>query len=206
MHPIIRLAAIASLTALVAACSGPQKSAPPRATLLFSPNGEPITGGPLGFHPCNEAMGSWFDRLAAKSGGMLSREAFLADARAQFAKMDLDHDGWITPAELSQFRAPYMPPPEPYREERPSPGNAGGPGGGGPNGGPAGGSRAPSRISSLQEDPVMSADIGPKFKVSQDELLAQSGDIFARLDKTHKGFLTREDATASCPAKNAAGQ
>ena len=208
MHPILRTAAF-SLVACVVACSGPQKSAPPRATLLFSPNGEPITGGPLGYRPCAEAMGGWYDRLAAKSGGSVNREAFLADARAQFAKMDLDHDGWITPAELSQVRAPYMPPPEPYREERPSPGNAGGPNGGpggGPNGGLGGGSRSPTRISSLQEDPVMSADIGPKFKVSQDELLAQSGDVFTRLDKTRKGFLTREDVIASCPAKNAAGQ
>jgi len=86
--------------------------------LLFSPNGEPITGGPLGQRPCAEAMGDWFDRLDSQHRDAISREAFLADARAQFAKMDLDHDGWITPAELSIYREPYTPPDEPVRRRQ----------------------------------------------------------------------------------------
>ena len=112
MFPILRPLLCLSLCTALLACSGLDKSSPPKAVLLFSPNGEPITGGPLGQRPCAEAMGDWFDR---QHSAALSRESFLADARAQFAKMDLDHDGWITPAELSIYREPYTPPAEPVR-------------------------------------------------------------------------------------------
>lgn len=186
IRPILRIAAV-TLAILASACAGPQKTAPAGAVLLFSPNGEPITGGPLGQRPCAEAMGAWFDRVG--HGGTLGRDAFLADARAQFARMDLDHDGWITPAELSVYRAPYLPAPD------------------GPEGG-LGRNRGagPTRSSVTQEDPVMSADIGPKFKVGLEEFLTQADEVFTRLDKGHKGLLSREDVTGSCPAKISAGQ
>ncbi|HVI51639.1 MAG TPA: EF-hand domain-containing protein [Candidatus Sulfotelmatobacter sp.] len=212
------LFAAASLFLILTACShGPDKAPPPKAQLLFSPNGEPITGGPLGQASCEDAMARWFDRLDSRQSGLLNREDFMADARAQFARMDLDHDGWITPSELSEFRAPYAPPPEPMRGG-PGGGN-GGPGGSGPSGGPNGGHGGPagggspgggsggssaSRSSVTQEDPVMAADVHLQFRVSQEDFLAQASDVFNRLDKTHKGALSKPDAIAFCPVKSAA--
>jgi hypothetical protein len=165
--------------------------------LLFSPNGEPITGGPLGQRPCAEAMGDWFDRLDSQHRDAISREAFLADARAQFAKMDLDHDGWITPAELSIYREPYTPPDEPVRRRQ---------NGGGQERRDANAPPPQARSSIIQEDPVMSADVGLKFRVSLDDFLTQAEQVFDRLDRGHKGSLNRADAVASCPAKVSAGQ
>ena len=165
--------------------------------LLFSPNGEPITGGPLGQRPCAEAMGDWFDRLDSQHRDAISREAFLADARAQFAKMDLDHDGWITPAELSIYREPYTPPDEPVRRRQ---------NGGGQERRDANAPPPQARSSIIQEDPVMSADVGLKFRVSLDDFLTQAGQVFDHLDRGHKGSLNRADAVASCPAKISAGQ
>ena len=197
MSPILRHLLCLSLCAALLACSGPDKSGTPKAVLLFSPNGEPITGGPLGQRPCAEAMGDWFDRLDSQHRDAISREVFLADTRAQFAKMDLDHDGWITPAELSIYREPYTPPDEPVRR-RP---NGGGPERRDPNAPPP-----PTRSSIIQEDPVMAADVGLKFRVSLDDFLTQAGQVFDHLDRGHKGSLNRADAVASCPAKVSAGQ
>jgi len=205
MSPILRRLLCLSLCTALLACSGPDRSGPPKAVLLFSPNGEPITGGPLGQRPCAEAMGIWFDHLDSQHRDALSREAFLADARAQFAKMDLDHDGWITPAELSIYREPYTPPAEPVRR-RPSAPPSDGPNGGGPERREQNAAPPPARSSIIQEDPVMAADLGLKFRVSLDDFLTQAGEVFDRLDRSHKGSLNRADAVASCPAKISARQ
>src|ERR1700722_6318414 len=73
------------------------------SAVLFSPNGEPLSGGPLGHPPCAEAIGRWFDRVDTNHDGAISLEEYLADACRQFAAMDLDHEGVVTPAELSQY-------------------------------------------------------------------------------------------------------
>jgi len=204
MTPLRLISRLLLCTALlsVAACShGPDKSKPPKAELLFSPNGEPLTGGPLGQAPCAEVLARWFDRMDANHNGAISRDDFMADARTQFSRMDLDHDGKITPAELSEFRAPYAPPPEPYRGGPNGGSNRGGPGGGGQQRG--GDSPGLTRSSVTQEDPVMSADVHLLFRVSLEDFMAQADQVFTRLDKGRKGSLNRADLVASCPVKAA---
>jgi len=115
-----RLALIAvSVCALTAlgACSNHRRPAQtggpgggesrPSPALMFSPNGEPLNGGTLGQPSCSLAMNYWFDRTDANHDGRLDREEFLADARAQFAKMDLNSQGYITNDELSRYRRPF---------------------------------------------------------------------------------------------------
>lgn len=75
---------------------------------LYSPNGEPLSGGPLGHPTCQDALAAWFDRVDAKHAGTIDLAAFLADANRQYAAMDLNHDGEITPDELARYRAAYM--------------------------------------------------------------------------------------------------
>ncbi|MGE4529524.1 MAG: hypothetical protein AB7D00_14260, partial [Rhodospirillaceae bacterium] len=101
----------------LAACS--DRSRPPREggpggrearqspALMFSPNGEPLNGGALGQPSCGLAMNSWFDRTDANHDGRLDREEFLADARAQFAKMDVNRLGYLTNDALSRYRQPF---------------------------------------------------------------------------------------------------
>ena len=107
--PTFSTAAVLLLAAGLSACAGhhgrSKHPVPPQ--LLYSPNGEPLNGGPLGTPPCDAAMAGWFDRIDANHDGRVDREEFLADARAQFARMDVEHYGYLTSEELDRYRAPY---------------------------------------------------------------------------------------------------
>ncbi len=170
---------------LLAACSTPDpRLSRPRP--VFSPNGELLSSGGRHAPHCPEALGRWWDRLAQANGGRLSREVFMADAEAQFTAMDLDHDGFITPSELSEVRAGLedaesekIPPPGPDGRTPSASGSGSGgapPGGGSRSGGRRGGAGAggamPQRPASSGQippdvvDPVMSADKSLSFKVS----------------------------------------
>jgi hypothetical protein len=161
---------------------------------LYSPNAEPLSGGPLGHPACQAAKGAWFDRLDTGHTGRLDRDTFMADARRQFDRMDLDHDGDITPAELDSFRAPYEDPLPQPRAPRPE------------------NQRADRRQSQpiepqphgtdgvdLSADPVMSADVNLRFRVGKDDFLRQAENVFARLDTDHDGTLSRSEVLATCP-------
>ncbi len=178
-----RRTVLAAVVLALAACGhGEHKPAVP-PVLLFSPNGEPLSGGALGQPECKTAMDGWFDRLAAANGGRIDRAAFLADARTQFARMDLNHDGLITADELAVFRRPYVDIPEvPSKDE-------------------AGGRRRPRAAPPIpvSEDPVMSADLNLDFQVSLDEFLAQADQVFRRLNTGGDGALNRETLRNSCP-------
>jgi hypothetical protein len=177
--------------------------------IVYSPNGEPLTGGPLGHRPCAQVMDGWFDRLDIGHQGRVTHDQFLADAEAQFVRMDLDHDGYITPEELARFRAPYtdnrqaMVPPS---DERPDGGgDAAESRRGRRQEGPSQPSRGTGHASLTQADPVMSADTDLDFRVSHQEFLAQAEAIFKRLDSDHQGTITKPATEASCP-KNADGE
>lgn len=113
--PLLALAIVAAIG--LTACSSRQR--PPRdggsgvkdtrltPALMFSPNGEPLNGGALGQPSCSLAMNYWFNRTDANRDGRLDREEFLADARAQFAKMDVNHQGTLTNDALSRYRQPF---------------------------------------------------------------------------------------------------
>ena len=167
--------------------------APPRRAgdLLYSPNGEPLTGGPLGRPRCAEAMGRWFDRVDADRDGTIDKNEFIADARRQFAAMDLDKDGIITPATLEAYRAPYRAPnagedAETAADE--------------PEVSIFGGFRRNEKRREGPDpaDPVMSADRDLRFKVTLPEFLAHAERVFARLDRKGAGRLSRAEILTAC--------
>ena len=110
---MIRGAAVLFLAVMATldACAGHRDRDPPAARNsgpLYSPNGEPLSGGRLDHPNCQEALAGWFDRVAANHAGTIDLAVFLADASRQFAAMDIDHDGQLTSDELTRYRAAYM--------------------------------------------------------------------------------------------------
>ncbi len=102
------LAAALLLAAGLSACAHHGRHRHPSPPPLFySPNGEPLNGGPLDHPSCETAMAGWFGRVDANHDGRIDRNEFLADARAQFARMDVEHFGYLTSEELDRYRAPY---------------------------------------------------------------------------------------------------
>lgn len=180
--------------------------------IQFSPNAEPLSGGPLGHPKCEEALSGWFDRIDANHDGVIDRTEFLADSRQQFERMDLHHAGYVTSGDLSEFRAPYESAPGadglpledrqqgategPSGRRRSGNGEMGGPrddsGRGSPPRGPSVDTRA---------DPVMSADKTLSFKVTLADFMAQANDVFNGLDRNHDGRVTRDAVIATCIKK-----
>jgi hypothetical protein len=208
------LAAMAALFAM-AACSSHGRPARPRP--VFSLNGEILTAGGKDAPDCPTALGGWWDRIAAAHGGVFTREALIQDANTQFDAMDLDHDGFITPSELSDYRAALdedsgINEPIPAGTQVPSADNSQvrrqRRGGGGSSGGPGGGGDVPvqprvraNQIPADVVDPVMSADKSLSFKVSREDFIAQANEIFTELDKDHDGKLSKQELADSCPAR-----
>jgi EF hand len=177
----------------------------PSGRRLYSPTGEPLNGGPLGQPSCTDALSAWYERVDTNHDGMVDRDEFLADGRRQFAVMDLDQDGVITPAELAMYRAPYesetappaadaaeaAPPSEDLSGRKRRHGadhgrqQAGGGGGGSAND---------------QPDPVMAADVGFRNQVSLRDFMAYATRQFAALDVDHRGRLAKPDILSLCHA------
>jgi len=158
--------------------------APTQRGTLYSPNGEPLSGGRLGHPSCADALGRWFDRVDANHDGAIDRNEFLADAARQFALMDLDKDGVLTPAELAQYRAPYAEAPQ--VEEAPAQDDE------------RRRELRPTRAGPERPDPVMLADTGLHNRVTREEFLAFASRTFAGLDADHDGRVTRAELTALC--------
>jgi len=178
-----RAALLLLLLPVASGCFG-QGGPPPQRGTLYSPNGEPLSGGRLGHPSCADALGRWFDRVDANHDGAIDLREFLADAARQFAAMDLDKDGVITPAELSQYRAPFAEAPQ-VQEEQPRRDERGRE------------LRAPAPAVD-RADPVMLADTGLRNRVTRAEFLALANRTFVALDASHDGRLTRDEAARSC--------
>jgi Ca2+-binding EF-hand superfamily protein len=124
-------------------------------------------------------MGRWLARVDRDRDGTIEREELIADARRQFAAMDLDHDGFVTPSELQEYRAPFA------REERDRARRR-----------DAGSGE--SRGSSDRPDPVMSADRSLRNKVSEADFLAQAERKFRLIDANHDARLDKYELTKAC--------
>jgi hypothetical protein len=163
----------------------------PPAYMLYSPNGEPLNGGPLGKPTCKEALGRWFERMSAGGSGRISAGAFMEDARHQFAKMDIDHNGYIASEELDRFREPYRQHPPAQTEEPEDKSQKG-------HEKHKEGRGSHSDPSLSMSDPVMSADTNLDFKVTPEEFTRQAQDTFAKLDTNHDGTLDRSEVLTLC--------
>ena len=171
--------------------------------MLYSPNGEPLNGGPLGRPTCQEALSGWFDEVDLNHDGVISRAEFMADARTQLNHMDIDQNGYLVSEELERYRLPYRQQ-EPVRavaasDQSSDAGQAGGSrrhGRGLGGGYSSGGSGLPGATD--EADPVMSADTNNDFRVTPAEFMAQAAVKFAALGQAHAGRLTREDVLTLC--------
>ncbi len=184
----MRRAAFALAVLALCSCSWLGGEKPVRLGPIYSPNGEPLSGGPLDDPSCDDALGRWLGRADTDHDGTIDEREFLADASRQFAAMDLEKTGVLTPSVLAQYRTPYAranaarqrddrdrdqdqrerdegrgPPPE---EER--------------------------------ADPVMLADVGLRNRVTRDDFLAYARRNFATLDLNHDGRLDRDEVLATC--------
>ncbi len=188
--------------ACLSACASHPRAKPLEA--IFSPNGEPLNGGPLGHPACPDAIAGWFRRVDVNHDGAIDLDEFLADTRRQFAAMDLAKDGEITAAELSAYRAPYeatgslapqddsrAPTPATTRRSRRQRGNSTGIPGFGRKG----------DVSTDAADPVMSADVNLNFRVTLSDFITYKTKEFGEMDVKHTGRLTLDAVRqASCPA------
>jgi len=170
--------------------------------MLYSPNGEPLNGGPLGRPTCEEALSHWFERIDIHHGGTISRDEFMADAQVQFRRMDIDGNGYLVSEEVERFRQPYRQQPasevivpeqkadQPQQDKR---------------------KRASKHKhnddndensqSSDSSDPVMAADTDLDFRVTSDEFMAHAQKVFATLDSNQDNVLSRDEVLARCPKK-----
>jgi hypothetical protein len=169
--------------------------------MIYSPNGEPLNGGPLGKPTCEQALGGWFDRLSAGADGHISLLAFINDAQTQFHRMDIDNNGYIVSEELDRFRDPYrQQPPAPAAKDKDDDEPQKGRRHKGKEGhGAESGSRSDPSLS--LSDPVMSADTNLDFKVTYDEFMHQARDTFGKLDSNHNDTLERAEVMAACEPK-----
>ena len=193
-------------TALLAACAGapdrsdhgqPPEGGPASLSVVNSPNGEI-----LGRAVCADALAAWFVRTDANHDGKVSKDEFMADSRAQFARMDTDGDSFVTPAEIQAMRHPFQ---LARNAERPD--RRDGPGGNGPGGGQEGGDPGSGRRGGSERalDSVMAADTNLDFRVTAAEFEQRGEEEFARLDRDGDHRLSLEEVTGSCPRRDGDG-
>jgi Ca2+-binding EF-hand superfamily protein len=204
-------AAFLFLLAVLSACAPSQHRNQQNSKLgptymLYSPNGEPLNGGPLGRPTCEEALSIWFGRVDIDHSGGISHAEFMADATSQFARMDIDKNGYLLPEELERYRLPY-------RQDTSSvSGNSQS-----SDAGSSGGQHRRSRHATSDDsgsshasgkpyqntapDPVMSADTNNHFKVTLQDYIAQADRKFAELDADHDGNLSPDELLRTCKTK-----
>ncbi|ACJ00855.1 hypothetical protein [Rhodospirillum centenum] len=191
-----QLPAFAALTLLLAACAGSDPDIPrPRLTAL-SPAGELLSAPTPDPEAYRAALTDWFRRADRNGDGAVDRIELLADTDRAFAAFDLNRDGRITAAELTEYRlrSPFRAPPEPTGRDRP--GTEGTPGGDPSAAGVVPRERAARSRARPRLDAVMSADTDADFQVTAAELRTQAEARFAAADADGDGRLTLEEVQA----------
>lgn len=195
-----RYAALACMVGL-AACAGERKLQDQVSNFRYdpvSPCGE-ILGVPTSSEvQYKTVMLLWFHRVDANHDGVLTLDEVMAESDRCFALMDSDHDGTITPLELQQYRLrqPFHAPSEAPSQRLGDNLRVTNPdmvpplGEGEPTtwlGGPD--------ASQIRQglDPVMAADADADFRVTREELRAQTARKFARWDARHDGRVTAQE-------------
>lgn len=139
--------------------------------VIYSPNGEALTGGSLGHPACAVAVARWLDQIDVHRDGYITLDKYLADAKRQFGVMDMDRTGALTPEELARYRAPF----------------------GGGVSAHAGDDQAGGNIGADDRpDPVMAADSQAKFEVTLPEFLDYERQYFLALDGGQSGRVARD--------------
>ena len=179
-HPLFKAetAVFALVVCLLIGCAKPTVDDHGRL-VIYSPTGEPLSGGPLGHPVCVEAMGNWFDRVDANHDGSIDRREYLDEARRQFAAMDLDKAGSLTPSELAQYRAPYGINAKPAKHSQ---------------------DREPTLAADDRPDPVMAADDKMRFEVNLNQFLRYQYVLYSSLPGGDTGKVGRDPFLDMCKA------
>ncbi|HYC02019.1 MAG TPA: hypothetical protein VED40_01925 [Azospirillaceae bacterium] len=189
------LAAVA--LAVLAGCAGADPDRPPLRFRPLSPSGEPVGMPTPDIDAYSKAMEAWFRRADLNGDGSLDQPEFRADADRSFAAFDLDRDATITAAEMTQVRiaSPYKPPERPASSRRTRPAEAAAEQ---VEETPEGERRGPGRTRLRPVlDPVMSADANADFRVTREELRAQSARRAGVYDANADGRVTLPEFIAS---------
>ena len=209
-YPWAYVVALGACAALFG-CSGDSHPAHPKTNawrILYSPNGEPLNGGSLGAPSCSDAMTHWFDRVDTNHDGVISHDEFMADAQAQFRRMDIDGNGYLVSEELGRFRRAYLqpvttgpqvnaePPPTSASTDASSASHAKHKRGAG-----QGEDHTSNPAAANDIDPVMAADSNLDFKVTPEEFTAHAEKTFLALDGNADGILSRDEILLRCKSQ-----
>ena len=153
-------------------------------TPIYSLTGEILNGPGKVRQSCSDAQAGWLKRISPAEDG-INLEQLQAEAKLQFDRMDLNHDGIITAAELRIYRAPLQIVQEDSKDGR----NI---------------HRMPLRPHVSQPDPVLSADTNLDFQVTLKEFQAYQTDLFKQLDVNHHQKLTIREVAVLCQQREQA--
>ena len=186
----------ATFAATLAGCSGypDERDRVPLRYSPVSPSGEPLGMPSRELGPYAEALRGWFGRADANADGVFDAAEAQADADRSFATFDRDGDGSVTASEMTEYRvaSPFRPPPPRATSRRIRPHVA-----------------SADQVEEVPEeeqrfaggrtrlraalDPVMSADANADFRVTREELRAQSVRKLRGYDLDRDGRVTAEE-------------
>jgi hypothetical protein len=209
LTPVIALLFLAAGASAQPAPDGPQRPVKgARASLFISPAGKPFHAAAGEPYPSAQ----WFAEADLDHDGRLTREEFRADFEAFFRRLDTNHDGTISSAELIAYEEEIAPEillriTRPVADDTQGSdsgqgggrrgggrGHGGGHGGGGAGqgGGPRDGGLDGAPAFSLLNisEPVANADANFDGKITLQEFLAAADRRFDALDPKGVGYLT----------------
>ncbi len=183
-----RIAGGLALALVLASCGGGDKYRPGIRYSAVSPLGEPLSAPTRDAEAYRATMRDWFARTDTNKDGNLSLAEFTAEAARVFPLYDLNHDGFVTSYELTQYRVglpTHTAPADSGRRLRPGRIDM-----------------TPDEAATVRTDgrgrpdyrmgidPVMSADSNADFRVTPDELMAEAARRHAIMDKNGDGVVS----------------